>query len=162
MIRDRLSPPEWSTTRSTVTTAGGERIGVGDVIVTRRNDHDLDVANRDTWTVTRVTPDGCLTVTAANGARDAPHRVRARHVEVAYATTAHGAQGDTTTSAHVVLDEHTTAAVRLRGDDPRPRTPNTAHLVAADIDEAREQWVTHVRPGPDRPRPCRRPAGRGA
>ena len=45
---------------ATVTTRAGERIGAGDVIATRRNDRDLDVANRDTWTVTATTGDGGL------------------------------------------------------------------------------------------------------
>jgi exodeoxyribonuclease V alpha subunit len=30
------------------TTGTGQRVGVGDLIVTRDNDHDVDVANRDT------------------------------------------------------------------------------------------------------------------
>ncbi len=55
---------------STVTTRAGERIGIGDVIATRRNDRDLDVANRDTWTVTRVSRDGSLTVTRGHAATD--------------------------------------------------------------------------------------------
>ena len=68
---------------STVTTRAGERIGLGDVIATRRNDRDLDVANRDTWTVTRVARDGSLTVTRGDARRtaakhnpNAPRRVR--------------------------------------------------------------------------------------
>jgi exodeoxyribonuclease V alpha subunit len=36
-------------------TGAGERIGVGDRVATRRNDRDLDVANRDMWTVTGST-----------------------------------------------------------------------------------------------------------
>jgi hypothetical protein len=134
---------------STVTTRAGERIGVGDVIATRRNDRDLDVANRDSWTVTRVSSDDSLTVRrgdAADGprgnvARTLPAEYVARDVEVAYATTAHGAQGSTTTSAHVVLEDHSTAAFAYVGMT-RGRHANTAHLIAADIAGAREQWLT--------------------
>ncbi len=44
-------------------------------------------------------------------------------------------------AAHVVIGEHTGAAsayVRMT----RGRTANTAHLVAADLAEARAQWIT--------------------
>ena len=41
-------------------TDGGERVGVGDRVATRRNDHTLGVANRDTWTVTGLGDDGTL------------------------------------------------------------------------------------------------------
>ena len=62
------------------------------------------------------------------------------HVELAYASTAHGVQGDTVTAAHVVIGEHTGAASAYVGMT-RGRTANTAHLVAADLAEAREQWI---------------------
>ena len=62
------------------------------------------------------------------------------HVELGYATTAHGVQGDTVTAAHLVVGEHTGAASAYVGMT-RGREANTAHLVAADVDEAREQWI---------------------
>ena len=68
--------------------AAGERIGVGDRVATRRNDPDLGVANRETWTVTGIGTDGepspCRTAEA--GPRDVPagyaapvRRARLRH-----------------------------------------------------------------------------------
>jgi exodeoxyribonuclease V alpha subunit len=51
----------------TVTTRAGERIGAGDVVATRRNDRDLDVANRETWTVTAMTDEGGLRVSGPAG-----------------------------------------------------------------------------------------------
>lgn len=83
-------------------------VGVGDRIVTRRNDPDLDVANRDTWFVAAVgsrggrlvTPDDVppaggvrASVTPASGRRVLPADYVTAHVELAYASTAHGAQG---------------------------------------------------------------------
>ena len=62
----------------TLTTAAGEQIGVGDRIATRRNDRGLDVANRDTWTVTAITADAGLTVTGPPGERSLPGGVRGR------------------------------------------------------------------------------------
>jgi len=62
----------------------------------------------------------------------------AGHVELAYVTTAHGVQGDTVPTAHLVVGEHTGAASAYAGMT-RGREANTAHLIAADLVEAREQ-----------------------
>jgi len=61
-------------------------------------------------------------------------------VELAYATTVHGAQGETVDRAHVVLGETTGAAAAYVGMT-RGRETNTAHLVADSLDEARAQWI---------------------
>ncbi len=61
-------------------------------------------------------------------------------MELAYATTAHGVQGDTVTAAHLVVGEHTGAASAYVGMT-RGRPSNTAHLVADGLEDAREQWV---------------------
>ncbi len=62
------------------------------------------------------------------------------HVELAYVSTAHGVQGDTVATAHVVIGEHTGAASAYVGMT-RGRAANTAHFIAADLVEAREQWI---------------------
>ncbi|MGY1672455.1 MobF family relaxase [Geodermatophilus sp. SYSU D00710] len=142
-------------------TGAGQRIGAGDRIATRRNDRALGVANRDVWTVTAVGSSGALAVVPADvtptgavpagvapvgvtpaGAEERllPAGYVTAHVELAYASTAHGVQGDTVTSAHVVLGEHTGAASAYVGMT-RGRTGNTAHLVATDLPEARQQWI---------------------
>jgi exodeoxyribonuclease V alpha subunit len=158
-IRDRLVATGRVDDRHVAITAAGERIGAGDQIATRRNDRNLGVANRDTWIVTAVdhrggllvipavtptntvTGDGPESVTPADpGPRVLPADYVTAHVELAYASTAHGAQGDTVTAAHLVVGEHTGAASAYVGMT-RGREANTAHLVAADIEEAREQWV---------------------
>jgi conjugative relaxase-like TrwC/TraI family protein len=162
-IRDRLVLEGGVDDRRAIVTGAGERIGVGDRIATRRNDRDLQVANRDVWTVIgvdadgglHVTPDGTPHVTpaggglaavtpavppAGNGAGVLPAAYVTAHVELAYATTAHATQGDTVTAAHLVVGEDTGAAAAYVGMT-RGRTANTAHLVAADPAEAREQWV---------------------
>src|SRR3954449_6948397 len=134
-----------------VSTRAGQRIGGGDPIATRRNDRALAGANRDVWTVTAVSLDGELTVVSADngddGGRLLPARVRqlpaeyvAEHVQLAYATTAHGAQGDTVPTAHLVIGEHTGAATAYVGMT-RGRSANTAHLIASDLGQAREQWI---------------------
>ncbi len=123
-----------------LTTGAGERIGVGDRVATRRNDRNLGVANRDTWTVTALGNNGSLTVTSRRGNRTLPARYVQKHVELAYATTIHGAQGETVDHAHLVLGESTGAAAAYVGMT-RGRHSNTAHLVADTLNEARAQWV---------------------
>ena len=158
-IRERLVVAGWVDDSAVVTTRAGQRLGVGDRIATRRNDRDLGVANRDTWTVTAVGRHGELVVTpaggvsadvtprvlgvvtpAAAGERVLPADYVTAHVELAYASTAHGVQGDTVTVAHLVVGEHTGAASAYVGMT-RGRATNTAHLVATNFDDAREHWI---------------------
>ncbi|WP_245177146.1 MobF family relaxase [Geodermatophilus sp. DF01-2] len=153
-IRDRLVADGRVDDAQVVTTRAGQRIGAGDRIATRRNDRNLEVANRDTWTVTAVGRRGGLLVTgtatgdvsrgdvtpAAAPVRVLPAHYVTDHVELAYASTAHGVQGDTVPTAHVVIGEQTGAASAYVGMT-RGRLSNTAHLVADDRAEARAQWI---------------------
>ena len=132
-------PAVTETARCTVTDAG-ERISIGDRIATRSNNPSLDVANRDTWTVTAIGHDGELKVRGKTGVRRLPADYVAEHVELAYATTVHGAQGETVEEAHFLIGEYTGAAAAYVAMT-RGRQHNTAHLVADDIDDARRQWV---------------------
>ncbi|HEV7206125.1 MAG TPA: MobF family relaxase [Jatrophihabitans sp.] len=158
VIRERLVATGRVDDRRVMTTAAGERIGVDDVVVTRRNDTGLDIANRDTWTVTHLgdgmgdgVRDGVggavgearfLGVTGCHrGERELGASYVARHVELGYATTAHGVQGDTVTHAHLLLGDYTSAASAYVGMT-RGRQSNTVHLVAESVEDAREQWAT--------------------
>ena len=98
------------------------------------------MANRDRWTITRVQADGGLHVLGPTGHRALPAGYVHQHVELAYATTAHGAQGETVHTAHLVVGESTGAAAAYVGMT-RGRQRNIAHLVADTLDEAKEQWV---------------------
>lgn len=80
-----------------------QRLLVGDLVQTRRNDTAAGVENRATWIIDRITASS-LHLTAANDAADT--RVVTRdyareHVQLAYATTVHGIQGETTDTALV-------------------------------------------------------------
>lgn len=123
-----------------VVTAAGERIGVGDRVATRRNDASLDVANRETWTVTGHNLAGDLTVAGRAGPRRLPAAYVRQWVELTYATTTYGAQGETVETCHVLVGEHTGASSAYVGMT-RGRAHNTAHLVAETVDDARRQWV---------------------
>ncbi len=140
-IRDhRLTTSHITGLTPELTTKAGERVGLGDRIATRRNDRDLGVANRDTWRVTGLGQDGSLTVTGPTGPRCLPAAYVRAHVELAYATTIHGAQGETVEAAHLLLGE-TTGAAAAYVAMTRGRDRNTAHLVAETLDDARQQWI---------------------
>ena len=140
-IRDRLVAAGRVQDTAAITTQAGERIGVGDRVATRRNDKALQVANRDTWTLTVIADDGSVTVTGSTGQQRVlpPSYVRAQ-VELAYASTCYGAQGETSSVGHLLLGEHTGAAGAYVGMT-RGRDTNIAHLVAESIEDARAQWV---------------------
>lgn len=127
-------------TRVEITTASGDRIGIGDRVATRRNDPDLQVANRQIWTVARIGRDGSLLLHGRGRDREIPAAYATRFVELAYATTVHGAQGSTVTDAHVAIGEHTGAASAYVAMT-RGRETNVAHLVAENLDVARGQWI---------------------
>lgn len=121
-------------------TRRGERIGLGDRVATRRNDRDLDVANRDVWTVSGVGDDGSFVVVGRAGERELPADYVSEYVELAFASTVHGAQGETVDSAHLVIGEGTGVAAAYVGMT-RGRHSNVAHLVAGSVAEARQHWV---------------------
>ncbi|MGI8524192.1 MAG: hypothetical protein ACR2K3_12920 [Nocardioides sp.] len=125
-------------------TRSGEPLGVGDRVATRRNDHDLRVANRDTWTVTGLGGNSSLRIVGPagerNGERSLPADYVRKYVELAYATTAYGAQGETVDQAHFLVGDATGASAAYVGM-ARGRKRNTAHLVADSVEDARCQWV---------------------
>jgi exodeoxyribonuclease V alpha subunit len=140
-IRDHhREPAEAGRDGHPVVSSAGEQIGLGDRVATRRNNRDLDVANRDTWTVTAMAEDGSLRVTGRRGERLLPSAYVASHVELAYATTVYGAQGETVGQAHLLVGDSTGAAAAYVGMT-RGRARNVAHLVADSPEDARRQWV---------------------
>ncbi len=95
--------------------ADGTTAQVGDQIATRRNDPTLrtdrgeKVRNRHTWTVIAVDENGSLTVTHPDrGAVQLPARYVAEHVELGWAVTGYGNQGDTVDVGIAVLEPGTT------------------------------------------------------
>jgi hypothetical protein len=109
------------------------------LVATRRNDRTWTSRTGETWTVTAVTDEGGLRVSRPAGEHILPAAYLATEVELACAITAHGAQGHTVDHAHLILDEHTTAAAAYVGLT-RGRHSNTAHILTADETDAREQW----------------------
>jgi exodeoxyribonuclease V alpha subunit len=138
-IRDQRSGSN-PTQGPTITTGRGEVLGLGDRVATRRNDPDLQVANRQTWTITGINDNGSVILHGRGRDREIPADYVDRFVELAYATTVHGAQGETVARAHFAMSDSTGAAAAYVAMT-RGREANIAHLVAEDLDQARRQWV---------------------
>jgi exodeoxyribonuclease V alpha subunit len=138
-IRDQRSGSN-PTQGPTITTGRGEVLGLGDRVATRRNDPDLQVANRQTWTITGINDNGSVILHGRGRERHTPPDSVDRFVELAYATTLHGAQGEPVAGAHYAMSDSTGAAAAYVAMT-RGREANIAHLVAEDLDQARRQWV---------------------
>jgi exodeoxyribonuclease V alpha subunit len=95
-------------------TTAEEQVGVGDRVATRRNDTEVGIANRELWTVVG-SQHGALEVVGDAGRRTLPVHYAVEHVDLAYATTAYGAQGSTVSTSHVLVGEHTS---RIPSADP--------------------------------------------
>jgi hypothetical protein len=130
------------------TTVGsdGLPIGAGDVIQTRKNDRDLRVANRQTWMVQAIGDDGTVWAVETGNGRKRQHTVALpaeyveQHAHLSYAATAYGLQGTTTAGSHTILTDTLDAAAVYVGMT-RGRHRNVLHIVAADLENARQQFI---------------------
>jgi len=80
-----------------------QRILEGDIVQTRQNDRAAGIENRAIWTVTRIGP-AALELQRMDDSGDVRTITReyaAEHVHLAYATTVHGIQGETTDTSLV-------------------------------------------------------------
>jgi hypothetical protein len=130
------------TVNDTVVTFGmeGMRIGPGDHVVTRRNDAERNVSNRQSWVVHEVLSDGA--VVAGEGGRRVyldPSYV-SEAVQLGYACTDYGNEG-VTTGRSVTSVGSATSAGGLYVGATRGRYDNTLHLVAENREDARMQLV---------------------
>jgi conjugative relaxase-like TrwC/TraI family protein len=125
-----------------IAAAHGQTVGVGDEIVTTRNDRRLMasagawVRNGDRWTVTARHGDGSITVShlAGHGRVVLPANYVNQGVSLAYALTAHKAQGVTVDRAVLIADEATTTEALYVGMT-RGRHDNTALVVCDQLDD---------------------------
>ncbi|PFG20709.1 AAA family ATPase [Serinibacter salmoneus] len=141
-VYDSLAADGVLDTRVTATGRDGDPIAVGARVATRQNDADLQVANRQVWTVKRVNRDGRVIVADAETGHHATLEadyVR-EHLQLAYAVTAHGAQGMTVDTAHTLVSDQMNAAGTYVGLT-RGRSANVLHAVGLDEDDARAQFV---------------------
>jgi len=82
---------------------GEQRLLEGDVVQTRRNDRHSRVENRALWTIRRITPGGVqlLSLTDSGDTRTVGHDYVGEHMHLAYASTVHGIQGESTDTSIV-------------------------------------------------------------
>jgi len=132
----------------------GSHAGVGDTVITRRNDRKIAasngsdwVRNGDIWTITDVRGDGSITIRrpgrSYGGAIVLPAAYVAEHVDLGYAVTAHRAQGVTTDTAHVLV-EPTATRENFYVSMTRGRAANNAYVI---LDRSDDHQQPH--PGDD-------------
>ncbi|EFG48451.1 hypothetical protein HMPREF0183_0267 [Brevibacterium mcbrellneri ATCC 49030] len=137
-----------------ITLSDGSATGVGDTIITRRNDRRLRnrhgwVCNGQTWTISQVRDDGLVTIRPP-GARFGNSIVLfadyvADHVGLGYAVTAHRAQGITTDTAHVLV-EPTTTRENLYVAMTRGQESNRAYVI---LNRPDDHATAHPSDNPD-------------
>jgi conjugative relaxase-like TrwC/TraI family protein len=98
------------------------QLAVGDRVICRRNDRELDVDNGMRGTVRHLDSDRIVINTDSGLVRELSSAYAAAHLEHAYALTGHGMQGGTVETATVVVSPHDltagwsyTALSRARG-----------------------------------------------
>lgn len=81
-----------------------QRLLIGDIVQTRRNDRGSGVENRSLWTVASIEKDGSIVLASVEDQTDTATITpdyAAEHVHLAYASTVHGIQGETVDAAIV-------------------------------------------------------------
>ena len=116
---------------------GDQLLLVGDTVQTRRNDRDTGVENRALWTIRSIGPSGIELISTTDGlqVRTVSAGYAAEHVQLAYASTVHGIQGETT---DVSIVGPGVDAAGLYVGMTRGRTSNTAVVIAGSPGRARE------------------------
>jgi hypothetical protein len=113
----------------------GQRLLVGDEVVTRRNDRTLRtdrgvmVKNRDHWTIETIHSDGAVSLTGCTGTVQLPAVYVAEHVELGYAQTSHATQGRTVDVSLLLVDA-TTDSRGIHTPMTRGRLGNHAYVVS--------------------------------
>lgn len=125
---------------------GEQRILVGDTVQTRRNDRYTGVENRAQWIVRGISGEHVSLVSVGDSGEVA--RVSAEyareHLQLAYASTVHGVQGDTADASVVGPDVD---AAGLYVGLTRGRVHNLAIVVAPTDAVARERLAESVQRG---------------
>ncbi|MGX5770318.1 AAA family ATPase [Microbacterium trichothecenolyticum] len=117
---------------------GEQRLLEGDVVQTRRNDRTADVENRAVWTIRHITPHSLELVSLGDSAdiRTVTLDYAAQHMHLAYASTVHGIQGETT---HASIVGPGVDASGLYVGMTRGRTHNEALAIAGTAPAARDR-----------------------
>ncbi|WP_282859827.1 MobF family relaxase [Pseudoclavibacter helvolus] len=130
------------TKRAGVEIAGSDHLTlrIGDRVMTRKNNRDLHVANRDVWTVKRVHRDKSVTLTSGTRKARLPASYVKDHTHLAYSSTEYGVQGATVQVGHGVVTDSTSAAAAYVAAT-RGKVANTLHVIAETAEQAKEVFV---------------------
>ncbi|WP_439592026.1 AAA family ATPase [Microbacterium sp.] len=125
---------------------GEQRILVGDTVQTRRNDRFTGVENRAQWVVVGIHEDrlSLASVRDSGELRGVSHGYARDHLQLAYASTVHGVQGDTADASVVGPDVD---AAGLYVGLTRGRVHNLAIVVAQTDVAACERVADSMRRG---------------
>jgi conjugative relaxase-like TrwC/TraI family protein len=171
VLNRRIHDDTLDSAAPTVSAARGHRIGVGDLICSRRNDPGLEVydatdltkpaadavRNGQRWQVIAVDTDRQRI--AARRLEDGAHTVFSgdylhQHVTHGYAVTVHTAQGVTADTTHAVLGENTSRnllyVALTRGRHTNQAYLHERHAGETDHEHAQEPGVHVLRRGTNR------------
>ncbi|MGN6221875.1 MAG: AAA family ATPase [Microbacterium sp.] len=125
---------------------GQQRILVGDTVQTRRNDRLAGVENRAQWIVRGIRDEylSLVSVSDSGEAARVSTEYAREHLQLAYASTVHGVQGDTADASVVGPDVD---AAGLYVGLTRGRLHNVAIVVARTDAEAREYLADSMQRG---------------
>lgn len=121
----------------------GQQLLVGDTVQTRRNDRTAGVENRATWIIRSIHDDtiDLVSPTDSSDIRRVSAGYAAEHIHLAYASTVHGIQGETTDTSIVGPDVD---AAGLYVGLTRGRSVNLAIAVAGTDADSREQLANRM------------------
>ncbi len=125
---------------------GEQRILVGDSVQTRRNDQFTGVENRARWVVRGIHDEfvSLVSVRDSGELRHVSHEYAHEHLQLAYASTVHGVQGDTADASVVGPDVD---AAGLYVGLTRGRVHNRAIVVARTDAAARARIADSMQRG---------------
>lgn len=129
--------------RAAATGHDGQQLLVGDTVQTRRNDRSSGVENRATWIIRAIHRDtmDLMSPTDRSDIRRVTLAYAADHIHLAYASTVHGIQGETTDRSIVGPDVD---AAGLYVGLTRGRHHNTVITVAGTDATSREQLAASM------------------
>src|SRR5690625_3659650 len=138
----RITAGHLKTDDHSITGRDGLDIFAGDTVMTRSNNPNLGVANRESFRVVQVHSDGGLILAGEDHRHHhiTPAYVR-DHIHLGYAVTDYGNQGTTVDHGSVLLESSMSGGGVYVGAT-RGREDNTIHIVADDLEDAKAQFIT--------------------